>query len=198
VLIGFEDTDILPFGGSLDTLRLDSSAQVPLTFVPSFPMYPPESVWMRQPFTNVPGLILNEQSSRGRVAFLPADIDRRFARDNLPDHGKLLANLVRWVARDNIPLAVQGPGLVDCHLYRQADHLVLHLVNLTNAGTWRAPVTDLIPIGPLQVRVKLPTDVRPRRAQFLVGNHKQSLHVKDGWATFGVASVLDHEVVVIG
>ena len=31
-----------------------------------------------------------------------------FARDNLPDHGNLLANLVRWAAHDNIPLTVDG------------------------------------------------------------------------------------------
>ncbi len=31
----------------------------------------------------------------GRVVFLPADLDRRFGRDNLPDHGNLLTNLGR-------------------------------------------------------------------------------------------------------
>jgi hypothetical protein len=77
-------------------------------------------------------------------------LDRRFARDNLPDHGDLLANLIRWAAKDDIPLAVEGPGLVDCHLYRQPGRLILHLVNLTSAGTWRQPVHELIPIGTLR------------------------------------------------
>ena len=53
----------------------------------------------------------------GRVAYLAADLDRRYARDNLGDTGTLLANLVRWTARDDIPLDVTGPGLLDCHLY---------------------------------------------------------------------------------
>jgi hypothetical protein len=30
---------------------------------------------------------------------MPADLDRRFGRDNLPDHGDLLANLVRWASK---------------------------------------------------------------------------------------------------
>src|SRR5438876_990471 len=95
------------------------------------------------------GLMLNDRAGHGRVAFLPADLDRRFARDNLPDHGDLLANLIRWAARDHIPLSVEGAGLVDCHLYRQPGRLILHLVNLTSAGAWRQPVHELIPVGPL-------------------------------------------------
>src|SRR5205823_7330229 len=104
ILHGFEQTGLLPFGGLLEPLRLVPPAEVLLTFVPPFPVYPPESVWMREPRTDIPGLIVNDKPGHGRVAFLPADLDRRFARDNLPDHADLLANIVRWVARDNIPV----------------------------------------------------------------------------------------------
>jgi hypothetical protein len=89
VLAGFDETDILPFGGTLEPLKVSSNTTVPLTFIPPFPIYPPETSWMRQPRTDIPGLVLNS-FGRGRVAFLPADIDRRFAIDNLPDHGDLL------------------------------------------------------------------------------------------------------------
>ncbi len=198
VLRGFEETDLLAFGGVLDLLRVDAGAQVLLTFVPAFPVFPPEATWMRVPRTNIPGLILNESPTHGRVAFLPADLDRRFARDNLPDHGNLLANLVRWAARDDIPLVVEGPGLIDCHLYRQPGRLILHVLNLTNAGTWRAPVYELIPVGPLRLKVKLPQDVRGQTARFLVAGGKTSHAVKNGWASFEIRSLLDHEVVVIG
>ncbi|HWX18280.1 MAG TPA: alpha-amylase family protein [Candidatus Binatia bacterium] len=198
VLRGFEETDLLPFGGTLEALKVEANARVALTFVPSFPAYPPESSWMRQPRTDIPGLILNDRGNgTGRAAFLPADLDRRFARDNLPDQGDLLANLVRWCARDTFPLMVEGPGLIDCHFYRQPGRLILHLVNLTSAGTWRAPVDELIPVGPLRVRVKLPHDVRGRMTQFLVAGGKRANNIKAGWAGFEVKSVLDHEVAVI-
>ena len=117
MLSGFEETDILPFGGVLEPLRVDAGAQVLTTFVPAFPIYPPETSWMREPKTDVPGLILNSTAGGARIAFLPADLDRRFGRDNLPDHGNLLANLVRWSAKDDIPLHVEGAGLIDCHLW---------------------------------------------------------------------------------
>jgi hypothetical protein len=197
-LKGFDDTDILAFGGILEPLRLDSGATVLATFIPGFPSSPPEEAWMRQPRTDIPGLIVNEAGGHGRVAFLPADLDRRFGRDNLPDHGNLLANLVHWAARDNLPLQVGGAGFVDCHLYQQQNKLVLHLVNLTSAGTWRAPVDELIRVGPLSVRVRLPTGARGNHIQFLVSKASTKAVVKNGWLHFDVATILDHEVAVIG
>jgi hypothetical protein len=192
VLAGFGETDLLSFGGVLEPLETDAGVIVPLTFVPEFPIYPPETAWMRQPKTDIPGLVL-----KGRVAYLAADIDRRFFRDNLPDHGNLLANLVRWAAGGNMPLTVEGAGLLDCHLYRQESRLILHLVNLTSAATWRAPIDELIPVGPFKVRVRLPRDVRAATARLLVSGATQPAVVKDAWAALEVRSVLDHEVVVL-
>ena len=196
-LKGFDETDILPFGGTLRPLRVDSGALVLATFIPPFPAFPPENVWMREPRTDIPGLMVNEVAGRGRVTFLPADLDRRFGRDNLPDHGNLLADLVRWAARDELPLAVTGAGFVDCHLYRQEKNLVLHLVNLTNAGTWRAPVDELIRVGPLKVRVKLPEGMRGHNVQLLVSNRTIKTSAKHGWMEFELPEILDHEVVVV-
>jgi len=198
VLAGFDETDILPYGGTLEPLSVDAGARVLLTFVPAFPVTPPENVWMREPRTNIPGLILNE-SARGRVAFMPADIDRRFALDNFPDHGDLLANIVRWAAMDSVPLEVRGPGLLNCELYEQTDRVVLHIVNLTSAGTWRAPIHELIPVGPLQVRVRWPMTELPKQFKTLVAGGGEPLNagIKSGWVEFELNSVLDHEVVVI-
>jgi len=197
VLRGFEETDLLPFGGNLRPRRPAPNTEVTLTLVPPFPVYPPESVWMREPQSDTPGLIIRQNANSGRVAFLPADLDQRFARDNLPDHANLLANLIRWVARDNIPLRVEGSGLIDCHLYRQNDHLIFHVINLMNAGTWRAPVDELISIGPFHLHVALPKDIRARNVRLLVSGDKPRLGAKDSWANFEIKSILDHEVAVL-
>jgi len=197
VLKGFDETDILSFGGILEPLRTDPGTEVLMTFIPQFPIYPPETAWMREPKTNIPGLILNTSSGGGRIAYLPADLDRQFGRYNLPDHGNLLANLIRCATKDEIPLAVECAGLIDCNLYQQPGRLILHLVNLTSAGTWRQPVDEYIPIGPVKVRVKLPEDVRGRNVQLLVSDQKISGKMEKGWGHFIVSSILDHEVVVI-
>lgn len=196
VLRGFEKTNILAFGGVLLEVKPGSAAVVPLTLVPDFPVFPPEDSWMRVPRTDIPGLILSQRNS-ARIAYLPADIDRRFDHGNAPDHGDLLANLVRWAAGDSIPLEVQGPGLIDCHLYRQQERLILHLVNLTSAGTWRTPVHESIPVGPLTVGVKLLEGVRGQRLRLTVSGETSAPLRRDGWARFEVKSIVDHEVAVI-
>jgi hypothetical protein len=197
VLQGFEETDIIPFGGSLQSLKVDEGALVPLTFIPEFPVYPPETAWMRETDSKIPGLVVSETAKGARIAYLAADLDRRYLRELLPDHGNLLANLVRWAAKDGLPLSVRGSGLIDCHLYEQPGRIILHLVNLTSAGTWRSPIDELIPIGPLQVRVKLPAGVPGRSARRLVSPGAATLTVRQGWAEFEVKSILDHEVVVV-
>lgn len=197
VLQDFEETDILPFGGELEPLKTDKGAEVLLTFIPRFPIYPPETAWMHVPKTDIPGLIVNTLSNGSRVVFMPADLDRQFGRYNLPDHGNLLANLIRWAAKGEIPLQVEGKGLVDCQVYKQPGRLILHIVNLTSASTWRQPVDELIPVGPLRVKIMLPDDIRGKMLQFLVSEKKDSADVKNGWCVFNINSVTDHEVCII-
>jgi hypothetical protein len=197
VLRGFEETDILAFGGTLERFRVDSGAVVPLTFVPEFPIYPPETAWMREPKTDIAGLVLSTHAKGGRVAFMPADIDRRYAIDNLPDHADLLANVVRWAAGESIPLRMEGAGLVDCHLYQQPGRMILQMVNLTSAGTWRSPMDELIAVGPLAVKLRLPKDVAGKKVQLLVSGATPKIAVKDGVAALEITRLLDHELVVI-
>jgi hypothetical protein len=196
VLRGFEETDLIAFGGSLPSLKVDAQAQVPLTFVPSFPTYPPETAWMREPSTNIPGLILTEHGP-ARVAYMPADIDRRYAREHLPDHARLIANVVRWTTNNQISLTVDGTGLIDCHLYQQPGRTVLHLVNLTSEATWRAPLDELIRVGPFKVTMPLPRVHNKARARLLVAGTTPAITVTGANASLEIASILDHEVVVL-
>jgi hypothetical protein len=196
VLSGFEETDLLAFGGALSPITVDAGALVPLTFVPAFPTYPPETAWMREPKTDIPGLVLSQRGT-SRVAYMPADIDRRYAREHLPDHARLLANVIRWAAADNIPLAVEGTGLIDCHLYEQPGRVVLHVVNLTSEATWRAPVDELIRVGPFKITMPLPTGVAKPRARLLVAGTTPAVAVSAGSASLEIPSILDHEVVLL-
>ena len=191
VLRGFDETDLMAFGGVLESLRLDAGTVVPLTFVPPFPIMPPETSFMHVPKPDIPGLVL-----KGKVAYLAADIDRRFAREAWPDHGDLLANLVRWAAAGALPLEVSGHGLIDCNLYTQPARVILHAVNLTNSAT-RGPIEELLPVGPFTIKLRLPAGVGGRQARFLVAGGSAVPTVAHGWATFRIESISDHEVVVI-
>lgn len=114
----------------------------------------------------------------------------------MPDHADLLASLVRWTASDAVPLIVEGPGLIDCHLYTQDGRLILHLVNLSNA-TWRAPVHELLPVGPLSVRVKPPAGLNGNSVRLLVAGTTTRPTDADEMIGFQIESVRDHEVAVI-
>ncbi len=208
VLEGFDETDLLPFGGRLEVVVPGPGVVVPLTAIRPFPIYPPETAWFSaEAEMGEPALVLSEKAGRGRVAYLAASLDHAFGKYNLPDHGRLLANLVRWVAAGRIPLQVTGTGLVDCHLYvtasgagglhRQEQQLVLHLVNLSHPGAWRPPLHELIAVGPFEVAVQLPEGTTGTRARCLVSDQATDLAIADGWAHFRVERIVDHEVVVV-
>ncbi|HVX86844.1 MAG TPA: beta-galactosidase [Phycisphaerae bacterium] len=196
VLAGFDDTDILPFGSTLPfPLAVSANARVLATFIPAFPESPPEIVYMRTRSTDIPALIVNE-SNPGRVVYLPAEIDRLYAQFNLADHGDLLANIVRWAARDTLPVSVAGPGLVNVDLYRQRNRLILHLLNLCNPDAWRAPVTELVPAGPFTVTLAPPADMHVTRARSLVTGKSLALGRGGDRLHTTVPAIADHEVLL--
>lgn len=152
LLAGFEETDLLAFGGTLERVELQGAATV-ATYVPGFEGYPPEFAWMRTPRTDWPSIVARETEAGGRVVILTADVDRCYGLRNLPDHGDLLRNAICWVLHDRLPIEVEGEGELDLHLYRQGKRHLLHLINLTGANAWPAYLEFLPEIGPVTVRL---------------------------------------------
>jgi hypothetical protein len=197
LLAGFEGTNILPFGGWLGDVIAEPGTAVPLTYIPPFPIYPPETSWMREPRTRIPGLIVNSKPQTGRVIFLAADLDRRYGADGLPDHGKLLANLARWAAGDRLPFAVEGPGLLDTRLYRQGDRLILHVINLTGVSASHGPVEDLVPVGPIRIRIFVPSSLRFKRVRLLVSPERPQARFERQSVSLTLPFLSLHEVIVV-
>ena len=197
ILKGFEESDIIPFGGQLKQLKVDNGTEVLMTFVPQFPVYPPETAWMREPVTNIPGMVIRNTNQGGKVIFIPADVDRQYAINNHPDHANLIRNMVKWAIGENEFLSIEGAGLIDVHLYQQKDRLVMHIVNLTSASTWRQPLEELIAVGPFEIKVRLPEKIRGKNVQLKVSNQKTEADISKGWTAFTIKSLLDHELVII-
>ncbi|WP_169512962.1 alpha-amylase family protein [Actinopolymorpha alba] len=197
IVAGFTETDLLPFGGRLEVVRADEDATVAMTWVPPFPIYPPEKAWMARTHSGLPGLVTRVRSNGSRIAYLGADLDRRYARHHHPDHGRVLANAVRWAACGWVALEVDGPGVLDCHLYRQGDSVILHLVNLNQGGAWQGALDELVPAGPFAVRVRMPGERVANRARLLVAERDAQVRDEDGWSSVVVPRVVDHEVIVL-
>jgi len=152
---------------------------------------------MRHPRSGVPALVLNDNAG-GRVAYLPADIDRTFGRSRLPDHARFLANLVRWVASNEIPIEIEGAGFLHVMVYRQTNRLVIHLVNLSGHEQGLAPVAEYLPVGPLHVTVNCNEfGSNSTGAQLLVAGTTTRISPNNSNLRFTLERITDHEVVVI-
>ena len=152
---------------------------------------------MRQPQTEIAMVLTRQQTSGQRIVYFAADIDRCYARQHLPDHGDLLANAVKWAVNDQLPLIVEGPGYLDCHLYQQENRLILHIVNLSGCTAWPTYVEEHVPVGPIRVALHLNPESIARSAKLCVAGGKIDLVTRQGWARFELASIGTHEMVIL-
>ena len=63
--------------------------------------------------TDIAEVYLREVGT-GRVAYFPGDIDRTFWEILDPDHGRIIANVVRWALERARRRERQRPGRVGC------------------------------------------------------------------------------------
>ena len=108
ILAGLEATDTIPFGGYLPVVRVDEGVEVLATFIPDFPIYPPETSWMRQPETDLPAITARQAASGAKLVWFAADLDRCFAREEQFEHALLFANAVRWALGERSLLSLEG------------------------------------------------------------------------------------------
>jgi len=155
-----------------------------------------EYVYERTPRGGTPQVFLTERGT-SRTVYFPMDLDRTFWEVMLEDHGRLLANAVRWAMNEAQPAEVKGPGLLDVTLWRQSRALVLHLVNFTNPMMMKGPMRELTPVGAQRVRLRLPEGAGRVAGRLLVAGTPAPVKVNNGWAELTVPSVLDHEVAVV-
>lgn len=168
----------------------------PVTLIPSYPDLPMEHVYPRTGETHQREVYLRGQGN-SRIAFIPWDIDRTFWDILASDHGRLLANIVRWAAKDELPVRVEGPGVVDVSSWLQEDSMTVHLVNLTNPMMLKGPYRELIPLSTQKVSIQMPDGKELRSVKLLKVNKTVELEVKDGIVHLEVPTVLDHEIIAI-
>jgi hypothetical protein len=87
--------------------------------------------------------------------------------------------------------------VLDVTVWRQANSVTVHLVNLTNPMMMKGPVRELIPIGEQRIQVRLPEGSKPRRVQLLAASKGAQFKWDGRHVRLSVPSVLDHEVVAI-
>jgi hypothetical protein len=69
-------------------------------------------------------------------------------------------------------------------------------MNLTSEATWRA-LSELIRIGPLSVKIRVPKQLIRRSANLLVAGSRRPIALDRGMAVIQIDALLDHEVIVV-
>ena len=131
------------------------------------------------------------------MVYFPWDIDRTFWEVLCVDHFKLLRNAVDWATHEAPVVEVTGPGVLDVTVWRQKNSVAVHLVNLTNPMMMKGPLRELIPIGPQEVRLRLPDDLRAAKAHLLMAGKVLRLERRKRELRFTIPSILDHEILAI-
>jgi hypothetical protein len=134
---------------------------------------------------------------RSRIVYFPWDIDRTFWDVMCVDHLRLLRNAIRWAANEPQPVEVEGPGVIDVAVWRQHESITVHLVNLTNPMMMKGPLREVIPVGPLRARIRLPEGVQPKKIQLLTAGRTVPVQTRDRTILVDVPSVDVHEVIAI-
>jgi len=168
----------------------------PITLIPSYPDLPMEHVYPVQPNTDIRELYLRE-TGKGRVAYIPWDIDRTFWNILNVDHGKLLQNIFNWALNDTLPVEVKGSGVLDVAVWQQEKSMTVHLVNFTNPMMMKGPIRELLPVGEQTISIKIPDNTSVRNVKLLVSGEIPDYNLTDGYIIITIPQILDHEVVAV-
>ena len=169
----------------------------PLQVVPTYPDLPMEEVFPRKDAPRgQPGAIVR-QVGKGRVVYLPGDIDRTFWETLNFDQARLLRNCVTWATDELAPLIVTGKGVLDVSVWTQKNSMTAHLVNLTNPMMMKGPIREIIPITTQEVRLQVPPGRTVKQVQLLVAGTKIHYTNKEGVLLLEVPSIALHEVVAV-
>jgi hypothetical protein len=176
-------------------VKPDASFSSPVTLIPSYPDLPMEDVYLRDPEPNTGELYLREVG-KGRVVYIPGDIDRSYWQIMSSDHCKLLSNTIRWALNEDMVADVTGPGVMDVAVWSQKSSMTVHLVNLTNPMMMKGSFRELIPVH-ANVSIKIPNNKKVTGVHLLMSGTKPSFENKDGRIKLKVPQVLDHEIVAL-
>lgn len=177
-------------------VRRDGEADIPITLVPSYPDLPMERVFTTVTESDIP-MALCRTVGKGRVAYLPMNIDSTFEELQHADHMRIMAGMVQWAMGARQPMEVTGPGLVDIAWWKQERSLAAHVVNLNNPMTEAGSYREAIPAGPYEVSVELPEGAKVRAVTLLDTAVPASTRMDGTRLVVTIPSIEFHEIVAI-
>lgn len=189
---GFGGAKRIIGGTRLLGIEAREGTQVPFRFVPDFPDLPMEELYAREA-PDAPAVVTRQDA--GRVAYIAFDVGAVFWEALQADHGRLIANAVRWALGGEPEATVRGTGLADLAIRRDAGGVAVTVVNLTNPMAMRGAIRETLPLPPQTVSVALPPGKKGATARLLVAETDASATVRDGRVEVELSDVGLIEVV---
>lgn len=156
----------------------------------------------REPETDQTGTAaITLRKTKGTVAVAHGPIFAGYNRENSPQLGRVLKELFQTVWPDPlVRVKSVANGVLSLSVRRQADRLLVHLINQTNAfqkgKTTRRHIEHMPPIGPIVVQVRTPT--KPSVVSLVPGNGSPlSSEWANGLLTVTVPSIEIHGAIAI-
>jgi Hypothetical glycosyl hydrolase 6/Beta-galactosidase trimerisation domain len=194
ILDGFAGTKWLP--GAQNRVPVKPVEAPVLTVVPGFVQYPPELAYPPVPHTDEPAIVLREVGS-SRLAYFPGDIERTFWLTGHGDLLRLLHNTIRWIAREESLVQVEGDGFLEMFAWETARGYAVHLLNYTNPNADHGWLQSVFAMGPQSVRMALPAGVRVKSVELLRAETSVEFQLQGEVLRFTIPRVEDYEVAAI-
>lgn len=135
---------------------------------------------------------------KGKVAYLPFDLFRFFARNPYPPVRRFIGDLAREVIPEQM-IQVSAPSYVDVILRRKNGKLIIHLGNRCSGVPMDSPVAltaDEIPVSaPVSITIRLPRP--PSEVNLLFEDSALSWDYEDGTLSITVSGIRIHAAVVV-
>ncbi|WP_196258994.1 alpha-amylase family protein [Pelagibacterium limicola] len=191
---GFDGAARIIGGTHLLAVEPAADAIVPLLYVPDFPDLPMEEVYPREEPRGA-AVIAREHSGGGRTVFIPWNIGSVFWEVLAADHGRLIANAVRWALGKRPSVEVQGDAVLDVAVREGETGMAISLVNLSNPMMMKGPIRRITPVGEQRISVEIPAGRRFGSAQLLIAGQAAQANIFNGRVDIRVPGIELIEVV---
>jgi hypothetical protein len=196
VTAGYEGAERIIGGTRLLAVEATGDAAQPLLYVPDFPDLPMEEVYPREQPKGA-ALIARDHESGGRTAYIPWNVGGIFWEVLAADHGRLIANTVRWALGARPAVEVSGRAVLDIALRRSKDALAVVMVNLSNPMMMKGPTREIYPVGQQEVSVAIPQNRTLASARLLVAGQNVEARLDGGRVVLNVPGINLLEVLHI-
>ncbi len=151
----------------------------------------------------IPAVVMGE-CGKGRVVYMAAGFDAANYSYGYPYERLVMAQAIRWAAREPVPVAIEAPMCIQATVFRQKDkageRLIVHLFNgINTTSSHGLPEVDVplreeaVPVAGIRVRFR---GINPKRIH-LEPEGIDLTAVRDGeWLEVAVPALEIHSMVV--